>query len=257
MNIKILVATHKKAIMPDNNDLYFPVLAGSSKNWVNGILYQRDDEGQNISRKNASYSELTAVYWAWKNLPENIDAVGLIHYRRIFITKSHKLVDQNFLERKFDKFDILVPKKRRYYIETNYFHYIHAHEGEPIEILQTIIKKHYPDYLSSFDKVMNSRSAHMFNMFIMKRPFFNEYCAWLFGILRRVELNIDITDYSQEEKRVFGFLSELLLDVWIIKNNLQKQTTEIAWQQLGKSHAFKKIIYMIGRKFGFHLKTHF
>ena len=39
-----------------------------------------DNTGENISEKNSMYCELTAQYWAWKNL--NADYYGFFHYRR-------------------------------------------------------------------------------------------------------------------------------------------------------------------------------
>ncbi|WP_374938141.1 DUF4422 domain-containing protein, partial [Lactobacillus amylovorus] len=85
-----MVAAHKKFPMPDKKG-YLPVLVGAAKNYKPGIEYQRDDEGKNISAKNPNYNELTAVYWAWKNL-KNVDAVGLVHYRRLFFdSKPYKL----------------------------------------------------------------------------------------------------------------------------------------------------------------------
>ena len=41
-----------------------------------------DDEGDNISNKNKTYCELTAQYWAWKNM--EADYYGFFHYRRYF-----------------------------------------------------------------------------------------------------------------------------------------------------------------------------
>lgn len=86
-NIQILVAAHKEFPMPKSKG-YMQILVGSQKNYKSGITYQRDDEGENISEKNPNYNELTAIYWAWKNL-KDVDAVGLVHYRRFFLIKSH------------------------------------------------------------------------------------------------------------------------------------------------------------------------
>ena len=57
--------------------------------------------------------------------------------------------------------------------------------------------------------------AHMFNMFIMKKKPLNEYCTWMYDVLAKVEAQTDISNYSTYEQRVYGFLSELLLDVWL------------------------------------------
>lgn len=79
MIIKILVATHKKYWMLQDS-VYLPVQLGSAINKTLG--YQRDDEGENISAKQPYYAELTAMYWAWKNL--KADYIGINHYRRYF-----------------------------------------------------------------------------------------------------------------------------------------------------------------------------
>ena len=83
MSIKIIVATHKKAKMPTQNS-YLPIQVGASINPDLG--YTKDNTGENISNKNPYYSELTGLYWAWKNLDS--DYIGLVHYRRYFALRK-------------------------------------------------------------------------------------------------------------------------------------------------------------------------
>lgn len=66
-DIRIFIACHKPTYVPENPLLY-PVQVGSAlaKSHFEGM--QRDDEGDNISVKNPEYCELTAQYWAWKNV---------------------------------------------------------------------------------------------------------------------------------------------------------------------------------------------
>ena len=65
---------------------------------------------------------------------------------------------------------------------------------------------------------MKRTSAHMFNMFIMSRERCNEYCEWVFSVLKELEKHIDIDAYNSYQARLYGRVSELLLDVWIWKN---------------------------------------
>lgn len=257
MKIKILVAAHKKFPMP-NTDGYMPVLVGAVKNYKTDIKYQRDDEGDNISSKNPNYNELTAVYWAWKNL-KDIDAIGLVHYRRLFFdTKPYSLDNVLSIEKAeklLTKYDVILPKKRNYYIETNYSHYVHAHHKEPLDKTRDIISQYYPHYLLKYDQVMNRTKAHMFNMFIMKKGAFNSYCQFIFGVLEKLEKEIDISDYSAQEARVYGYISELLMDVWL--ETKAYKYAEVAWGQLGGKNNVTKAIALVKRKMGIKTRTHF
>lgn len=241
--------------MPEDSSLYLPILVGAVNNWKSGIDYQRDDEGENISSKNPFFNELTAMYWAWKNL-EDTEYVGMVQYRRVFTDNKKQLANRENFEEMLADCDVLLPKKRKYYIETNYSHYIHAHHKEPLNVTKQVISVLYPTYEDSFNKVMRRRSAHMFNMFVMKKTFFDDYSTWLFGILSEVEKQVDISTYSVQEKRVFGYISELLMDVWIDKNELDYK--KLNWTILGPKHTFKKILFMILRKLRIGgEKTHF
>lgn len=258
MKTTIMVAAHKKFPMPISEG-YMPILVGATQNYKKGIEYQRDDQGDNISDKNPNYNELTAVYWAWRNLKDT-DAVGLVHYRRYFFdSKPYELnnvLDISKIKILFKNYDVILPKKRNYYIESNYDHYIHAHHKEPLDKTREIIKDKYPEYLSKFDEVMKRKKAHMFNMFIMRRNSFESYCEFVFGVLKEVEGNIDISNYSVQEKRVYGYISELLMDVWLETTN--QKYTEVAWGQIGGKQTIQKGFNLVKRKLGIGIKkTHF
>lgn len=80
-----------------------------------------------------------------------------------------------------------------------------------------IIAQQESDYLYAFDEFMQHRSLYLFNMFIMSQEHFNAYMEWLFPLLFAVEDSIDLEDYDNHQKRVFGYISERLFNVWLLK----------------------------------------
>ena len=211
------MATHKPYWIPEDS-VYLPVYVGAAGK--ESLGFQRDDEGENISGKNSNYCELTGLYWAWKNL--DADYIGLVHYRRYFsgsgADKKSRILDRQDIEEKLRGVDILLPKLRHYWIETNYSQYVHAHHAQDLEATREIMLEKYPKFIPAYDRVMKKRSGHRFNMFVMKKEFLDEYCAWLFSILFELESRLDISGYSDNDRRVFGFVGERLLDVWLETN---------------------------------------
>ena len=230
--IKIIVATHKKYKMPKDN-MYLPLHVGSKGK--ENLEFMRDDTENNISEKNPYFCELTGLYWAWKNL--DADYIGLSHYRRHFSVKKHigkeknkkfeSVLNGNELRNILKDTDVVLPEKRNYYIENLYSHYEHTMYIEPLDETRKIIEEKYPEYLEEFDKLHKRTSAHMFNMFIMKKEILNEYCTWLFDILFELEKRIDVKQYDSFHARFFGRISELLLDVWINKNNISYKEAKV------------------------------
>jgi hypothetical protein len=205
-----------------SDPMYLPVYCGAVGK--ESIGFQRDDEGENISHKNANYCELTGLYWAWKNL--DADAIGLVHYRRHFSVKRFgdkwdRILTQTEAESLLEINELILPTKRRYYIETNYSHYIHSHKREGLDIAGEYVKSLSKDYAQAWDKVMNRTWAYICNMMIMRKSLFDSYCAWLFDVLNHVEERIYISDYDATEARVFGFISEWLFDIWILANGIK------------------------------------
>jgi len=126
-DISVIIAAHKKYKMPEDG-MYIPMQVGSQGK--PDICYIRDNTGDNISDKNKNFCELTGMYWLWKN--DNSNVKGLVHYRRYFLEKKCKdkweaIASKDYIEGILKDYDIILPKMRNYYIETNYSQYIHAH----------------------------------------------------------------------------------------------------------------------------------
>ncbi len=215
--------------------------------------WQRDDEGENISHLNPYYCELTALYWAWKNL--EADYIGLCHYRRYF---GHRMLYGNLAKKReaiFSKSDyarllgvadVIVPKKRNYYVETVYGQYAHAHRASDLENVKCIIASRCPEYLPCWDTVMNGRSLHILNMFVMSRKSLCAYCEWLFPIIDEFAGHFDKTD--PYKARLFGFVAERLFNVWLVGQELSVAEAPVV--MLEPVNWFKKGGNFLRRKFG-------
>ena len=255
MKTIIISVSHNENRIPSDTGC-LPVMAGSAL--VNTVIpadYMRDDSGDNISYKNREYCELTALYWAWKNL--DADILGICHYRRFFASPQHrnKLLSEDEAMHLLNYYDVILPAARDYFVETNYQQYIHSHHTEDLALTRSIISERYQEYLESYDRRMAMTKGHRFNMFIMKRTLLDEYCSWLFDILFELEKRLDISHYSENDQRVFGFVAERLLDVWLDKNDIR--SAEIGYVFCGDEHLVMKAAAMICRKIkGTYKKQH-
>lgn len=247
-NIKICVATHKTYRMP-TEEMFLPIHVGAKGK--DDIGYTRDDSGDNISEMNPKCCELTGMYWMWKNV--EADYYGLVHYRRYFSNgKKNKdpfenIIEKDELEKLLKKYKVVLPKKRKYYIESLYSHYGNTHYAEHLDVTRDILMEMCPEYVEKYDKVMKRTYAHMFNMFVMKKDVFRRYCEWLFPILFELDRRIDASQYDAFQKRYLGRVSELLLDVWIEKNKLAY--AEVPTIAMEKMDWGRKIISFLKAKF--------
>lgn len=250
MKVTVIVAAHIPYEMPVEA-CYLPVQVG--KAGKKSIGYCGDDTGDHISEKNPYYCELTGLYWMWKNVDS--DYLGIVHYRRYLgkLGLSRNPFDRILTEQEILEYmketDILLPKKRKYYIESVYDHYAHTHYAEQLDLTREVIGQICPEYSSDFDKVMKRRSAHMFNMFVMSRERCREYCSWVFQILENLEKRLDLTIYDEFQARLFGRISELLLDVWLEKNQYSYKEVPIVYID-GKKTVRKLFYFMESRLLG-------
>lgn len=222
--MKIYVITHKNFGWDSKNNVYIPLLVGANHNSCS-IQHESDNTGKNISDKNSSYCELTGLYWIWKNVNE--DVVGICHYRRFFTKNRYLFCDKFILKEKNIKkylrdFDIILPERNHheYFGLTAFENYKQLHKINDWNVTKNVINNLYPSYMEDVSWFEKEKIGYCYNMMICNKKLFNEYCKWLFNILFEVEKNIDISDYDPYNKRVYGFLAERLINVWVHHNQL-------------------------------------
>lgn len=228
----IYVITHK--VFDDSNlegDHYRILHVGTNDNCKDSYL--RDDTGDNISEKNPNYCELTGLYWIWKNAQEADDEIdGLVHYRRHFTTdleaflydyfgKKPSILPYSVIEKDLKKYDIILPRKRKTFRKVSET-YAYFHNDEDLAILERAIDKAALKYIADYRKVMDGHEYYFANMMICRHELLKQYAEWLFDVLFEVEKYIDLDKYEDDyQRRVFGFMSERLLQVWVAHKKLK------------------------------------
>jgi len=246
-DVRIYVATHQKCddLLKIPYPYYIPIHCGKeiyeeafkkyeyNYNKEGYLPELGDNTGDNISRKNLSYCELTAMYWIWKNDTSGPDdIVGLNHYRRYFADpreegdeKNIRFLSKENIIKSLKNYDFLVngsDTESDYECEENesvYKGYKDCHIIEDLDITLEGMEKLYPEKYEILRKsIKNTGAMCVCNMLIARKKDFDKYCEFLFSILSYVEERIDLNDDKHEgyNGRVFGFLGERILRPWMM-----------------------------------------
>lgn len=261
--LKILVCYHKPYELPPIDDgILLPIHAGKASSDID-LHMQGDNEmnGQpcdNISSNNNNWCELTVIYWAWKNLRKlypNVKYVGISHYRRYFSFGDQKTfrkapgeiknyrVDTKMATDILESGKIIVPTKIRFNLPLD-ISYCTWHLYSDYYALRDVIKNDFPDYFPAFEKVFECGNEFLpMNMFVMKYDDFVNYCEWLFGVLFKTAEKVDPNN-DEYHRRTFGYLSERLFKVWILKNRKETKSLHVClYAEQENTAAFRRNIF--------------
>ncbi len=197
----------------------YPIQSGADNTDLR-IADLLDNRGENISQKNPNYSELTALYWIWKNKlctvgtqdGEEGQYYGFYQYRRM-LTFS----EDDLLRLKNNDVDVVLPYPLPY--EPN----IHSHHERYIKdtdwkALTEALKELEPDYADYFPEVLEQQYLYNYNVILAKKAVLRDYCAWLFPILERTE-ELSVPKGSERADRYIGYMAETLETLYFIKNS--------------------------------------
>ncbi|MBB4199562.1 hypothetical protein CCR94_08580 [Rhodoblastus sphagnicola] len=222
------------------DDIFTPIQVGAALSETHLPQCARDDTGDNISAKNPSYCELTALYWMWKNV--EADYYGLFQYRRFLNFRRIGALTSTFssfndvspetiarfgwsrpqIEALLTTCDIVTsprwdvhPVGLEKLTMTNYDFFAKEHNIRDLDTVIAVIKNKYPEIYPFVLRYLYSERCTFANMFVMRADYFKRYAQWLFDVLFDAEKDIDVSGYDGYQKRVFGFLSERLCGAYV------------------------------------------
>lgn len=250
-DIKLFVSCHQMSSVP-KHPLLNPIQVGAALTDAHFPGFLHDDAGENISRQNRSYCELTAQYWAWKN--SEADYYGFFHYRRYLypdikakrpyriegvptLPLLNTLGYEDFGDL-IQQYDLILPSGENMYIPVRE-HYGNAlfHHRRDLELAEKIVKERHPEMIEAMEKYMSGTICYFGNIFIMRRQIFFDYCSWLFPLLEEFDYRTNVSGYSPQERRVDGYLAERLLGVWVTWLRQRGRATIL---ELPRVHFFSK-----------------
>lgn len=222
MKIQIFAMTHKTFDTPPD-PLYVSLQVGHATH--EDLGYLADDTGDNISAKNCYYSELTGLYWVWKNV-KDLDYVGVCHYRRYLLNDAGSIFTRAQLAPLLKDYDMITSK-----CLTLNFSYAYGfgenHTPEDLAAAGQVIAKLYPDFYPLYAKRLQENHTYFGNMMICSKPLFDEYCAFLFPIFEAMHPLLALDTYDDYHKRLYGFISEFLLMVWCEYRHLRVKECKV------------------------------
>lgn len=217
MDIRIYTMTHKKFQVP-KDPFYQPLHVGHAQS--EDLGYPGDDTGENISRLNCYYSELTGFYWIWKNC-RDVDYVGTCHYRRYLINEREQVFTKAEYEKLLQEYDLITTKRVK--LNNSYhFGFSANHNQRALDMTGEVIEELYPEYYETYKRLVNGTETYFGNIMVTSKELFDAYAEWLFTIFFAVAERINLeTGEDAYHKRVFGFISEFLLLVWVTVKGLK------------------------------------
>lgn len=160
-----------------------------------------DDTGENISRKNRQYCEMSATYWVWKNTHHAWK--GIEHYRRHLLVRPEQLhgdVDA-VLPLPYLCYPNTVAQFRRFVSEA------------VLQAMLKALKTLHPDRFEDYRAILYGPYQYTYNLVCARAEVFDDYCRWFFEITEYME-GMAGEAPELESTRALSYVAEALTNLY-------------------------------------------
>lgn len=241
-NTEIFILGYKQFDCPVHNANLYRIVDLKSDNAIRNddkfhydvpIIYT--DKKNTISNMNDMYDEWTGIYWLWKNYDwSKTEYVGLCQYRRYFEFLDNP--DWEYL----NDVEMNVGQGIMNKPNNNGNDYKNFHN---VQDLADLLKLLAQTDLPSANLFLKSTTFFPSNLLILHKSDFFDFCAFVFGYIKKFQVTYNLYTYEQIQARVkanldkypkrddslryqsqmLAFLMERLTNIWISKNLLAKR----------------------------------
>lgn len=237
----LLVICHKADANIRHDSPYIPIQVGADLHPDLNLGFQKDNEGENISSRNAEWCELTGIYWGWKNM-KDVDYLGVCHYRRYFKLS----ISETNIAKMLEKYDMIVIDGGKMIDRTSRARNLMSMttQEDAYLFMDTVLSMHPEYYDAIYRYFYNSRFSYPYTMFIASKQLYDEFCEFLFPILFEVEKRMKPHGYTRL-KRTVGYFGEWSLGLFILCRSLKVCAVPLDKSDDVPVSVFKKILHSI------------
>ena len=203
MNFRMFSVAHKVSPYPAPSGWIEPFAIGDLARAEPAAPWRDNAGSDTIAHLHPSFSELTAHYWVWKNLPDATH-IGFCHYRRCFNFLDHPQIHLpklrcdptadllQFVSQEAQRTRALqllavndVISTRSYVLpETVRAQFCANHPPYLWDAFLDAVRAHAPAWLAAYLPWFDlSNEFRFYPLYICRRDIFEEFCTLLFGVL--------------------------------------------------------------------------
>lgn len=249
--VRIFVTYYKnKTNVPFiKSDVFQPIMAGSigmPENDTDGFI--RDDSGDNISKLNSRYGELTVHYWILKNYLPNAKEkyLGVCHYRRFLGFKGeidlnlgrenevstfkfvyfkyfidhvvNQYTEQSILSA-INNYDVVGTQKWNFINKNNRALFDFWHRAGDMDLAIRALERINPDFLNYANDFFNDNKGYYCLCLVMKKELLEDYFDFEFKLLEEMAKEPAFKKWESYEDyndiRMPAFIMERMYNIWL------------------------------------------